>query len=85
MRDAYAAPMGPPVRPAESVAVEVSVMRYTREHTRGLVTFPPGATAGRVACLECHGSGWWGFGPDESVNGPCIECKGTGRVWVGLL
>lgn len=48
------------------------------------VSFPPGAVAGQVSCHECGGTGWWGYGPVEEVNGPCIDCKGTGREWLGL-
>ena len=48
------------------------------------LTFEPGAIAGRVPCHECGGTGWWGYGPIPEVNGPCIDCKGTGREWVGL-
>lgn len=50
-----------------------------------LAAYPPGATVGQIACLECSGSGWWGYGPTEADNGECVDCKGTGRVWVGLL
>jgi DnaJ-class molecular chaperone len=48
------------------------------------ITFPPGATVGQVPCHECGGTGWWGFGPIPSTCGPCVDCKGTGREWVGL-
>ena len=47
-------------------------------------SFPPGAQVGQVACHECFGTGWWGYGPVEEVNGECVDCKGTGREWVGL-
>ena len=48
------------------------------------VTVPPGALVAQVPCHECLGTGWWGFGPVEETNGPCVDCKGTGREWVGL-
>lgn len=51
---------------------------------RECVSFEPGATVGQVWCIECSGSGWWGYGPVASTCGPCVDCKGTGRVWVGL-
>ena len=67
------------------MTVEVCMLRGTREIVRfDWLTFPPGAAVGQVPCHECGGSGWWGFGPVESVNGPCADCKGTGREWVGL-
>jgi hypothetical protein len=48
-------------------------------------SFPWGATVGKVPCIECLGTGWWGYGPTPNEQGPCIQCKGDGRVWVGLL
>jgi hypothetical protein len=77
-------------RPAPTVieepppTVDVCMMRGTREHARECLTFPPGATVGQVPCLECGGTGYWGYGPVLETCGPCIDCKGTGRVWVGL-
>lgn len=47
-------------------------------------TFPPDAQVGQIPCHECLGTGYWGYGPNGSVNGPCVDCKGTGREWVGL-
>jgi DnaJ-class molecular chaperone len=48
------------------------------------LTFHPDAIAGQVPCHECGGSGYWGFGPAPDTCGDCIDCKGTGREWVGL-
>ena len=66
-----------------SVIVEACVIHGDREHVRR-VSFPGDATVGLIACWECGGTGWWGYGPAEDVNGPCVECKGTGRVPIGL-
>lgn len=45
-----------------------------------------GAGAGETACFECGGDGDWGkFYPEppgHKVN--CIDCKGTGRVFVSV-
>lgn len=38
---------------------------------------------GETACIECNGTGWWGFGPTPAECDPCVECKGTGRMFVG--
>jgi hypothetical protein len=42
--------------------------------------------AGKITCIECGGDGdWKKFHPEpETIVGPypCVECKGTGRVWV---
>ena len=54
------------------------------DHCRFWLTFDPDAIAGQVPCHECGGSGYWGYGPIPETCGPCIDCKGTGREWVGL-
>lgn len=64
----------------ESILVE----RCMGDRVIALVTFPPGAVVGQVGCHECHGTGWWGYGPEESCNGACVVCKGTGREWIAL-
>lgn len=67
-----------------SPLVEVCLPGYGGiEHVR-LVAFPPGATAGRVSCLECEGTGWWGYSPTVGADGPCVPCKGSGLWWVAL-
>lgn len=50
----------------------------------GVVTFAPDQIAAKVSCHECGGTGWWGYGPVPETCGPCVNCKGTGLVWVGL-
>lgn len=64
--------------------VEVCLLGYAGIETVRLVTFPPGATAGLISCLECEGTGWWGYAPTAGESGPCVPCKGTGSWWVGL-
>ena len=54
------------------------------ESPRSVATFPPDAVAGLIACHECFGTGWWGYGPTQDECGLCIDCKGTGREWVSL-
>lgn len=66
-----------------SEVVEVCMTDGVHENVR-IAAYPPAAAAGRIACHECDGSGWWGYGPTEDENGPCVVCKGTGREWVGL-
>ena len=39
---------------------------------------------GQIDCLECKGTGWWGYGPTEAECGPCVDCKGTGKVYVSI-
>lgn len=40
--------------------------------------------AGQISCIECGGDGNWGKFAPEIVGADldCVECKGTGRVWV---
>lgn len=44
--------------------------------------------AGRITCMECGGDGdWKKFHPEpETIIGPypCVDCKGTGRVYVSF-
>ena len=68
---------------ATSTIVEVCMTRGFGE-SKITASYPPGTTVGQIACHECAGSGWWGYGPTEDECGPCIVCKGTGREWVGL-
>lgn len=68
---------------ARSEVVEVCMTNGAHERTI-IASYPPAATVGQIACHECAGSGWWGYGPTEDECGTCIDCKGTGREWVGL-
>jgi hypothetical protein len=43
-----------------------------------------GCGAGEIACLECRGTGVWAFAEPEIPAGPCVDCKGTGRVLVSI-
>ena len=38
---------------------------------------------GERDCHECGGSGWWDFGP-PGTEGPCVDCKGTGKEFVSI-
>lgn len=44
--------------------------------------------AGEITCIECGGDGdWTKFHPEpETLTAPmrCIECKGTGRIYVSI-
>jgi len=51
--------------------VTVSVVRITPE-------------IAETGCLECGGSGRWGYGPTDAECGPCVACKGTGRVLINV-
>jgi len=35
-----------------------------------------------VGCFECEGTGWWAYMEPEEPGGPCVTCKGTGKVYV---
>lgn len=66
-----------------SVVVPRGFSRMSDAHV-GVVTAAEverGATT--VRCIECSGSGFWNFGP-AGTEGDCVECKGTGRLWISL-
>ncbi len=69
--------------PRGRLDAEVCHLRQLREHHRTMTVITTDAVA-QVDCPECGGTGWWDFGPSASTNGPCVDCKGTGSVWVGL-
>ena len=60
-----------------------SYLRRDRARARGLD--PVGCGAGRIACLECRGTGksLW---PVEmtGLEEECIDCKGTGSQLVSI-
>ena len=36
----------------------------------------------KTGCRECGGTGWWPYGPTEKEQGPCVDCKGTGQIYI---
>jgi hypothetical protein len=40
--------------------------------------------AGRIACIECGGTGVWDFMVPDIAASPCVECKGTGKTYVSI-
>lgn len=42
--------------------------------------------AGQMLCPECGGDGDWSKFHPEELTGPmpCLDCKGTGRMWVSI-
>lgn len=73
-----------PISPDDTDDIlEVCRIRYDVEHVR-LVCFDTRASVGQIACLECSGTGWWAYAAYAMPPGPCVDCKGTGRVYVGL-
>ena len=53
--------------------------RNTECHVQGTLLTPEIA---EIGCIECGGTGWWGVGPTPAECGPCVECKGTGKILV---
>lgn len=43
-----------------------------------------GDVAGRITCFECGGTGDWPYGPTPTECGPCVDCKGTGKILVSV-
>ena len=69
---------------ASSVLMEVFFGRYRKSAGTRPVELVGDGIAGSVACFECDGSGDWPFGPTPDDCGPCIDCKGTGRILVSI-
>lgn len=63
---------------------EVCLTTGDREHVR-LVSVRRGDIVSKINCIECNGTGWWAYGPEEEEPGPCVPCKGAGQVMVGLM
>ncbi len=45
--------------------------------------FAPDDVVGRIPCFECDCTGW--YAPDNFTSERCNACKGTGRLYVGLI
>ena len=39
---------------------------------------------GQIDCIECDGSGVWPYYPNGLEPTQCVECKGTGKVYVSF-
>lgn len=37
-----------------------------------------------IPCLECGGTGVWDYFLEEMPACPCVNCKGTGKQYVGI-
>lgn len=67
--------------------VEVNVDVYCAMNNNTVVRRKAKVVEGivlQIDCLECGGTGWWDFGPDEEEPGPCVQCKGTGKQYLGI-
>jgi hypothetical protein len=38
----------------------------------------------KIGCRECDGRGWWNYGPTENECGVCVDCKGTGFIYINI-
>mgnify|MGYP000709281411 CR=1 FL=1 len=45
-----------------------------------------GCGAGQVPCFECGGDGdWTKYHPEPELGPfPCVDCKGTGRIYISI-
>lgn len=59
---------------------------FSRETVVMCVVDLSSGIAGQIACIECGGDGDWSkFLPEPSDEPcPCVECKGTGRIYVSI-
>lgn len=53
-----------------------------RDHEIEINIYPNELGIYKTGCLECGGTGWWPYGPTEDECGICIDCKGTGQIWI---
>jgi len=35
----------------------------------------------KTGCRECGGTGWWNYAYPEE-EGECVDCKGTGQIYI---
>lgn len=68
------------------VTIPMEIFAGRRRASAGVraVEIIGGGSAGRVACFECGGTGDWPFGPTPAECGPCVDCKGTGSIWMSI-
>ena len=61
---------------------------YCRGHELEMPVEDLGCYVGRITCLECVGDGdaekFWPDAKALTGSSRCIDCKGTGRMLVGL-
>lgn len=44
-----------------------------------------GCGAGQIDCPECEGTGDWArFYPEPVLRMICVDCKGTGKILIGI-
>lgn len=69
----------------ETFEAQIYVHGFHNKGATQLVTvIDPIMRIGQTPCLECEGDGWWGYGPTEAECGLCIDCKGTGKIYVSI-
>lgn len=57
---------------------------WTRETEVPSAVFDCGAGAGQIPCLECGGTGDWTPFHPENIPTECVDCKGTGLIFVSI-
>lgn len=63
--------------------LEVCLTKGPTEHVR-LVSMDTRKPVGQINCVECDGTGWWAYAAYAVEPDICVDCKGTGRMYVGL-
>jgi DnaJ-class molecular chaperone len=68
-------------RPRRAMIAYVGARRETEV---AVMSDDLGCGAGVVTCFECKGRGVWDYMEPEIPAGPCVSCKGTGKVFVAI-
>ena len=55
---------------------------FKRDHEIQINIYPNELGIYKTVCTECGGTGWWPYGPTEDECGICIDCKGTGQIYI---
>lgn len=71
------------VIPQSLARIMTAYVGWRRETAVQVEVVDLGAGAGEVSCFECGGSGIF-TGHPEIPELPCIACKSTGRILIGI-
>lgn len=73
------------------VAIKVGIVPRgfyrTTDHVTVIDLTHPEIGVGQCRCPECGGDGDWSKfmpEPEPPMTTPCVECKGTGRIWISV-
>lgn len=62
----------------------IAYLGWSRETEVECNPIDKGCGAGEVDCFECGGDGDWTKYHPESEPTVCVDCKGTGKIFVAI-